>query len=360
MPSRPTKNSIVKCPTYLGPGKFCNREFRLRDGFELDSGKIVCSACAPKRQAKSKSNEMLWYVLACEPGRDVRCRKDLLRKCKDFGCKDVGRVMIPRRFNDGMYAPAGKVLAEGSEKSNMDAFRAGEREAQRLLDLERDSDAWRETLKVTVFMNEKTGRYDWRVRTKEAPVRKVVKVKKYPGYILVQCRYNTVVADIVKRTRSSWGLLLQKLYEDKNLSIKVSESKKGGYRWRVVQTTFKEIVAKGRCDSMALAEERARYAKEQLSTFTPTALKTKEAAEQLIAQKAVNQISKDKSELYKVHVDIRVGDTVRVNDPTWKGVEGKVVSIDKKDKTNPKATLSITVMGATIRITVNVTDCRTI
>lgn len=289
----------------------------------------------------------------------MKCRKDLIKKCKDWGCKDIGRVIIARRFNDGMYAPSGKVLAEGSEKTHNEAFRAGEREAQRLSGSE-DDELWRATMKVTVFMDEKTGKYGWKVRTKEAPVRKVVKVKKYPGYILVQCRYSPVLADIVKRTRFSWGLLLKKLYEDKNLSVKVSESKKGGYRWRVVQTTIKEIVAKGRADSLALAEERARYAKEQLSTFSPTALKTKEAAEQLIAQKALNQISKDKTELYKVHVGIRVDDQVRVTDPTWKGVEGKVLSINKKDKTKPTATLAVTVMGTTIRITVNVSDCHTI
>lgn len=365
---KPSPNQQMRCPTYLGPGRFCNREFRYADGFELESGKVVCPDCSPRtvRPMKKDKPDMLWYVMTVEPGKDVKARKDFLRRAKSEGCKDVGRVMIPRRFQEKEVPPAGKVLAEGTEKFQRDAIAAAEQRACQLAGGSSivvygspENSAWRDYYRTTAFMNEKTGKFDWKVRTREKPVRRVVKVKKYPGYVLVQCKYGTEVAELVKRTKHAWGLLLEKVHPD-DIRVSVSESKHGGYRWRVTNPRTKEVLAKGRADVHPLAVERARYAKESLLTFKPVALETKEAAEEVIAQKAINQISKDKEELYKVHVDIRVGNRVAVNDPTWKGVEGEVLSIDKKDKTNPRATLAVEVMGTKIRITVAVTDCKTI
>ena len=359
-PRKPHPNQFVKCSKYLSNGNFCNKTFKYRDGVPTDTGKIVCPSCASSELKKtSELDELLWYVMQVEPGQDVYARKDLLKRAKAQTCTDIKRVLIPRRFHEGMYTPGGELVHQGSDVSFKDALNAGVQYAENITEDRygvEEENAWRDYFKLSVFFNEKTGTYQWILKTKEKEVRKVVKVKKYPGYVFVQCRFTPTVADIIKKTKYSWGLLLNKVVESKFLT-KITASKRGGYLWKVTESSTKKLIDKGKELTEVLASAKAKDVIEKASEFKPVAMKTQEAAEELLAQKALNQISKDKDELYKVHVQLKPGDKVRIKDPLWKGAQGEILSINKKDKTNPKAIVAIVVLGTIIRTEVNVIDC---
>jgi transcription antitermination factor NusG len=334
----------------------CDKLFSREEMTPNENGSLRCPNCigTRKRVKKEKPAGHLWYVMQVEPGYDGKAKKDLLRRLRIEGDSHlVKKAVIPRLLKDDMVAPAGMVMDTGTEETHKDAFRAGEAEALRLLGWTKGAEEpqWREHYRLTIHHDEKTGKYVWKVRTKEPAEYKTIAVKKFPGYVLLHALWGKELDNYIGKTRYSWGLLLRPVVKDLKTEVTKSQRKGGGWLWKVRTANLDAIVARGRKDSESGAWEAAKSAKASLEEFRPTALKTQEAAELLIAHTAVSQIMRDKQEMQKRTLAFKPGHEVEILEGVWKGNKEAVVSkIDTTDKTKPVVWVTVKMWGNPVTV----------
>jgi transcription antitermination factor NusG len=188
--------------------------------------------------------------------------------------------------------------------------------------------------------------------------------------------WNETTAHLIKKTRNVWGVLLQPVVTGHHIKISVTkptrqmaddlggwaaaaeECVRRGARWRVVTPDGGTVVAKGKARDRAEAQAAAEKAKAKAEEFKPTAVKSREAAELLIAQKAVNQICKDKEEKDKAVVNLRVDDRVNVIAGVWRGQRGTVRKVNRLSKTDVTVDIAINMLGREVVVTLNHHDVK--
>lgn len=391
-PARVTKKPPVKKRKATRPkpkpvmtqcmGQGCNGKLTMylkTDLYLTEGGSPRCEKCwhaefpdkvvkpLTKKAVKAEGVAKLrWYVLQVEPYAESRVRRDVLRRAKIDNLKDqVVKVIFPKKFDEIVVPVKGEVVAEGEAESPRTCHLRAQKKCQELVGLrpQEVSDEGRGkypgyTYSVFRSKGKETGRegnnWTWKVRTQPpGKVRKTAQVRKYPGYLIVNLYYTPEVETMLKRIRGSWGVLLRPISGSYRVQVKQSKNVAGRWNWRVRNVETKEIVKKGKARSEELAKDAGQQAKDRLEAFKPLPLKSKEAAEILIAQKALNQIAKDPKERDKPVVNVKSGDTVTITDGAYKGAKGLVVSVDKKtDPTTPEATVMVSLLGRHVEIKV--------
>lgn len=395
-PAKPTHTVCLSCPPKLQLVKH-----RIKDMHRNENGRLVCADCyAPPLKAKKAGRPDKWYVLQVEPNKESQVRKDILKQVRIRNLEgQIKRVMSPTCLVERVGPRVGDVLAEGTYEFDPTRVRQGEAyrfakelayEAARVIYLKRNPDLEAEDvaglgptefdgLRVTANPGKKPGVIEWKVREyfPDESVRKVLRGRKYPGYMLVNMEFNVETERVLKTTRNAWGLLLQPVVTGHLIKIHVTkptrkmaddlggwakameECVRRGARWRVVEPDGGKVVAKGWARDKTEARAAAEKAKATAEEFHPTALADQEAAEALIAQQAVNQILKDKEELNKAVCNLRGGDAVRVKAGAFRGCRGEVVRVVKnpKDKSDVKVELKCRVLGVDVPATVQHFEC---
>src|SRR5882757_8570900 len=99
----PTPNSYATC--------LCGVKAKRKDMVPNENGRLQCQGCAapPVRERRprlaAKKDRMLWYVLAVEPGRGIRVRKELVKRAKVQDLFHlVGRVFSPSKLEERMVS----------------------------------------------------------------------------------------------------------------------------------------------------------------------------------------------------------------------------------------------------------------
>lgn len=301
----------------------------------------TCTPCAPKRRtAAEKPDGFEWFVLQVEPGRDRKVVKEIRKRLRIEGLEDrVKKIVVPTELREVITAEKGPVAASGRNPAAREAASDALGTAKELAGLERDDptpDGEVPGYKIVVSRDPETGGFKWTVRSvPENPklARKVVRAKKLPGYVLVHMLWDATVDAAVRKVRDQWGFLLRPLVSD--LKTEVSQSQATGlWRWKVRSAETNEVLESGEdvIDKDA-AWFKVKEAKAKLEEFRPTAVGTAEAAELLIAEKAVAQIVKDKTELNRVVAAVKVGDCVAIKTGhAFSGAACEVTAVDRKKK----------------------------
>lgn len=336
-----------------------------------DTGASVCENCCPDRSRKKKEDDSAgWFVLGVEPGREGKVKKAIIRQAKiEQKTHLIKRIIIARKFEEAVVGKKGIILDYGEEPSRADAFLVARRKLMSFLKEEFTEDHPGYRYIVFRSRSEERGResnnWTWQIKTvPEEKERRTLQVKKYPGYLICNIVYDADMKRIIDRTPNQWGLLLQPVHVNHLVEVKFSK-KRGGwvYKVRVPAETVKErtVVAEG---GPFLERETARahgqQAKAKVEEFKPTGLESKEAAEILIAQKTFNQISKDPEERDKAVVQFRVGSEVLAIEGQFKGTRGKVLKINKVDKTQVEARVEISVMGCPLQVDIPFWNLQTV
>ena len=335
---RHTKKTVRVSKMKLMPCDFCAQLFHSCDNMLFPGTvKNACPDCyslsALHRKIKADKPEpkedMMWYVLQVEPGKEGKVRTDIMRKSKQLGIKDlIGRIFSPLKFAEKLVQPQGEIIDQGEEDNPGHAKSICQSKVWQMNRQEGHAPE-AERFRYGVFQDQKTGKWCWKIRRilDVDPELVVRKVKKFPGYVLINMVFNKDTDTLIKKTKYCWGVLLQTVVE-KTFHTVLTESVKYGFLWKV-KDSKKKVVAKGHHDDKDGAREMARTKIEELKAFQPTAMETAEAAELLIAQKAVNQISKDKEEMNRAQVPFKKRDKVKIRDGVWQGTIGEVVEIIK-------------------------------
>lgn len=392
---RKSRKKVVYSVCVSCPGVKSLVKHDVADMERNENGRLMCRKCAGLDDVAPAPTDdgLAWYVINVEPGREGEVRKEILKRVRINNLEaSVKRVMSPSQLTERVGPKTGPVVAEGYVEGNPTADtydrarEAGKLAAAELYlkehptadDVTAEDIAGQDSIpgfKVTTFPAKRPGFVEWKVRpfNELETVRKVVKTRKYPGYMLVNCEWTPNVAHLITKTRGVWGVLLQPVVTGHHIKISVTKPTKEmaedlgswakaaeecanrGARWRVVTPDGGTVVAKGKCRTKDEARMAAEKAKAVAEEFKPTRLKDKEAAEALMAQKAVNQIVKDKEELMKAVVNVRAGDSIRVKAGAFRGTRGTVVRVirNPKDKSDVKVECTLTIMDRPVPLTVN-------
>lgn len=371
------KNSHSVCVDC--PGVASLTLHRREDMVPNENGRLRCRKCDRRLSADATPEEKMgtWFVLQVEPGSEAQVRKDVMKQVRVRNLHgQIRRLLSPSAFAERVGNRVGDVLADGFDagdngRPRWEEAKAAGHAAAAAIYAKREGLAVEDVLdldgfpglRVQCFPGKSAGVVGWKVREyfELETVRQVITVRKFPGYMLVNMDYNEETAHVLKSTRNAWGLLLQPVHTGH--LIKVTERKSQfatpgqelGYNWRVTTSDGQTVVAKGKAASRGQAFGLAEAAKMKIEAFKPTAVKDQEAAELLIAQKAVNQIKKDKDEKDKAVVNLHVGDRVRVRNGAFRDCKGEVVKInrDPKDKTRVTVDCTLTIMDRAVPLTVN-------
>lgn len=375
---KPTRSVCLSCP---GAKSLVLHD--IKDMHRNENGRLVCDSCyaPPPKQTAAADRLDKWYVIQVEPGAEGQVRKDILKQVRIRNLEgQVRRVMSPACLVEKVGPRSGAVLAEGyiegpADTEGYDKARAVALHAAQEIYLKQNPETELDDIpdfqppgmKITTFPGTQKGTgkpfIQWKVReyNELETVRRVVKGRKYPGYMLINMDWNVETERLVRKTRNVWSILLDPVVTGHLIKLSERTSKFAkpgqnlGWNWRVCEPDGGKCVAKGWADTKLAARSAAEKAKATAEEFKPTALDTKEAAEALIAQKAVNQIVKDKAELLKAVCNLRVGDAVRVKAGAFRGVGGEVTRVirNPKDKTLIKVDVTMRLMGRPVPQTFN-------
>lgn len=378
--SKPVKKTKKPVKTFQCGQCFTPGHKLRKDTFVLNFKKL-CVGCAgefhptvevkikpvTKKQVKAEIDSQIgWFVLQVEPDMESRVKQDILRKVRinSLGAF-VKKLLIPKRFEEVIATKKGEVVERGEAGDPHTAHVQAHKKCQELAGQAEDEpgpDGAGATpgFRYSVFRapGKEKGRegngWAWTVRTvPKDRERRVIQVRKYPGYVICQLAYTEEIAKLVSKVRGAWGFLLRPVVLGHRVRVKESESQfKPGWWWYLVHPDTGETVEKGK----EKTEEAAKYAgerrKAEVEVFRPTGLKSKEAAELLISQKAVNQIAKDPAEKNRAFVTVKVGQTVNIHDGAFRNCKGVVTKIDNKDKTCPLVTVKVELLGQQLEVSV--------
>lgn len=325
----------------------CSKQFPADELEKNLDGLIFCSEHFPRRVKTVKSDSFGWYVLQVEPGRERKVKKDILRRLKiENKTHLVKRLIVPTKFEERIVPVAGKMVLEGRAETRAIAAKTAQMKAASL-EVKNGAE-----YRYVVFQSkgEERGKegndFTWQVKTVPAERRlKMLQVKKFPGYLICKLDYGADMQVIIKRTKHAWGLLLKPVVVGHLIQITWSK-RRGGFMWKVRTPSSKDIVAKGgpRAEKDQ-ARSDAEVAKSKVEEFKPTPMKDRESAELLIEQKAVNQVARNPEVRDKASVPFRVGSLVDVIEGDMIGVRSTVEKIDRTDKVNVKAWITVPVLG---------------
>lgn len=376
MPATKTKKKPVKPRKPKRTHQLCCGCMRMKPVETItpnENGSPRCDECMPqdvpvrkvtKKEIKDSAPKPKWFVLTCQPGEDGRVKKALVRKAKiESMTAFIKRVVIPRAWRELVVPKKGDVVAEGTEESDARTChlkaQAKCRELAGLSEGDPDETGILGGYRYSVYQpkskepGKESNNWTWKVRTvppeKES---KILQVKKYPGYLICQLIYNPEVDKIIKGLRNSWGLLLPPVVTGHRR--KVYQSKLTGlWRWNVKTPDGKRVISKGGPHfDRRKAEGEADTALSEAEEFKPTALKTREEAELVIAQKVYNQLKGDKKAREKRTLAVRKGDPVKVIDGAWRGAKGVVIGTDKKDPSTPLIVIKTRMLEVDLEISV--------
>ncbi len=331
----------------------CSKQFPADQLEKNDDGQILCPDHLDEPREKQDKDLFGWFVLAVEPGCEGRVKKDILRKLRIQDKKSLmKRIIIPKKFEEMVVNKKGVKVAEGQDSNRAECFRQATAAIDKL-------EAEGSTLQYaySTFRSEgiEKGREgnDWTWVVKTVPPekeRRTLQVKKFPGYLICQMEYCADLNRVVEITRGAWDFLLKPVVVGHLIAVKYFK-RKGGFMWKVLTPDKKTVVAKGGpFREKGVARNHAETAKAKIEEFRPTPMKTREAAEILIAQKTVNAIARNPEERDKAIINYRVGSTVKVIHGTYQGLESKIEKIDREDKVNVKVWLNVPVLGHPIPV----------
>lgn len=354
-----SKKKVVKKPLKMAC-VFCDKVYYMAEFIQCpETLQYYCENCpaptAVKEPKKIPKENFGWFVLAVEPNKEGLVKKGLLRQLKIDGRKElVKRIYIPRKFEEVVLQKKGVEVAKG-EGDNQHHCSIQAQNAIRELEQNNDSPI---KYRYTIFRappiekGRESNTFAYKVSTiNEEVERKVIQVKKYPGYLICQLTYCPELETTLKKVRGQWGLLLKPVVVGHLIQVKYSK-RVGGFVWKVLDPASKSVHAKGMKGTEPSARSEAEKAKAKLEEFRPIPLKTKEAAELLISQKAVNQIAKDPVERDRAIINFKVGSTVEVTDGVYKRVQGQVIALDKSDKTNVQVSVQTRLMDQLVSVSV--------
>lgn len=324
-----------------------------------------CSDCLPRaRKPKADTGGAAWYVLQVEPGTDSKVRKGILRTRRIESLEDrVLKVVIATTLKEVITEEKGPVVAKGWELE-VEAAKVAAIRAARALAGMKDGEVGPDGASAVpgyrwaVSRNhdvEKGYGWNWTVREKHPnpqAIRKVVKCKKYPGYVFVHCKWDGEIDRWVRKVRGAWEFLLRPVIN--NALVSIRKFKNGRFGWTLRHPETREVIdqfppprktRKG-YDTRGAALHAGGLVRESYEQFHPVALHSKEACDLLMQQRAINQVCKDKEEKDRILNAAKVGDTVRINHPhPFAGVECKVGAVTKD-----KADLKTQLMGVEVPI----------
>lgn len=374
---KPTHAVCLSCP-----GKLQFVKHRIKDMQRNENGRLVCDRCyAPAPKAKKECVRTdKWYVIQVDPGSETQVRADIMKQVRIRNLEgQVRRVMSPSYLVERVGPRAGEVLASGyvmgpATAPTYDLAREAGFAAARGIYLKQNPETELDDvpdfmppgMKISTFpgVQPGTGRsyVEWKVREYNdlETVRKVVKGRKYPGYMLINMDWNVETERLVRKTRNVWTVLLDPVVTGHLIKITERTSKFAkpgqnlGFNWRVCEPDGGVTVAKGWADSKLAARAKAESAKAVAEEFKPTELASREAAEALIAQQAVNQILKDKEELNKAVCNLKPGDRVRVKAGAFRDCRGEVSRVvrNPKDRSDIQVACKLSLMGRDVPLTV--------
>lgn len=333
----------------------CKKTFDIRSHNKFVPGtiRLACPDCYEKykdierRKDKVETTDFAWYVVSFEQGKGGKVRTGIRKTLKTLGLeRHLGRMFQPTHLVEKLVPVYGDIVAEGESKGPNDA-RADIKTAMWKLEDENPDKVFKDSM----HEDQKTGRWKWRIRVDlQENVLKVRKAAKFPGYALVQLKWDERVKAAIEKVRYCWGVLLKPVVQLK-FNMTVAESKKFGWRWRVRHPNTNMTIATGTVPwteakgkgrevektnedrkerAKDLAREKARMVVAELrGKAAPVSLEAAEAVLLLSAQKAVDEISKDKEELNRPVVNFKVGDEVVIKRGVWTGQVARVAIIDK-------------------------------
>lgn len=326
----------------------CNKVFPAAD-LERDADRMLyCSEHLPVvvRKKKEVSDTFGWYVLQVEPGQEGKIKKAILKKLKVENKKNLcKRIIIPKKFEEMVVNQKGIQVATGFAPTQQ----AAAHDAQMRMP---DCEAEHGECRYSIFRSrsdepDKEGNdFTWVIKTVNPnKEKKTLQVKKFPGYMICQLDYGADMKVIIERTRGAWGLLLKPVVVGHRIETAFSK-RKGGWVYKVRTPDAKDTVARGGpYAEKAQARTAGEAAKAKAEEFKPTPMKTREAAELILAQKTLNAIAKNPEERDKAIYSYRVGSTVKVIAGAFEGTITKVTKIDREDKVNVKAWVNIDILG---------------
>ena len=334
----------------------CFKTFPIGDLEKDEDGQMFCEAHIPTKQRKVVEDDAFgWYVLAVEPGTEGRVKKDILRKLRIGGHKHLmKRIIIARKFEEAVVRKRGELVGEGIGDNPKHAADLAKMAIQKLggrEDMGDDEVTEVQSLRYTVFRSRNAeglerNDFTYQIRTVSPDKeRKTIQVKKYPGYLICQMEFTADLKRAVASVRGAWEFLLRPVVVGHLIEVKFSK-RKGGFVYKVRTPDKKTVVASGGpFVDKAKAQTVAETARDRVEAFKPTPMKTKEAAEVLLAQQTVNAIAKDPEELNKAIYNFRVGSKVKVVHGPFTGAESIVTKIDREDKVNVKVWIEIPILG---------------
>lgn len=271
--------------------------------------------------AKPKKTET-WYVVAVEPGMDRRAAKEIRRnkKIKGLGSR-IGRVYCPIQTVKRLLPKAGEIMDSGTGPffDHQTARQNGNYAAWKLVG--RESEAMfthaPAGVRVSVFptkgkeANKEANTFMWVVRKETSQADRVVTSSqlKFPGYIIVKCKYDEGVHHLISSSKGVIGFL----------------------------------------PMMPLLPRKPTKAQlEARDAWKPVALPSEAAAELLIQQQAEN--AKRKVESKKPVLSFGVGSEVIVTSGAFENLVGDVVRIGGEDK-SPTVTVNLPLFGILTEVT---------
>ena len=299
-----------------------------------------------------------WYVLAVEPGREFRVKKELVRKSKiENLTNEIKRIIIPKLVREEIVPIRGHVVAEGEAPDPRSCHLHAQAKCRELAGVQPEEDYSGYRYSVFRPKGKEAGResnnWAWKVKTvPEGKESKILERVKYPGYLICHLTYTPEVKAVIDKLRGSWGLLLKPVTEKCRVQIVKSQTT-GMFRWKLRSTGTNEVVDKGGpYADRARCVSEADKAKARVEEFKPTALKSKEEAVVLLEQKILNQLKADRAAREARHVSVRKGDLVRITGGAFRDVTGKVVGIDKSDPAAPLVQVAVEVLGHPLTVAV--------
>lgn len=281
----------------------------------------VCGSKAGRRRTR------LYYVIAVEPGKDRRVRKEILRRRAIESMEDcIGRVICPIETKEVLLEQQGVEIATGFDvdpnvaKQTALARAWQEYECSLPGDTSPDYDTIPkydpEGYRTRIFPKKATEKgkqgngWTWVVKRMESSRRMVTnRVLKYPGYVIIHMDYAEDTFHLITKIRHVWGFLPIPI----PLSAKPTES-----------------------------ELEAR------ESWMPTALESEEAAELLIQQANENKKVKGTKGL-----NFKVGDTVTIKDGAFLNMAGKVLAIAGTER-DSDVTVQVRLLSRDIPVQVKV------
>lgn len=280
---------------------------------------------------RCRSCAKMFYVMACEPGREKHVKKALLDNFRRQPDPSLfGRVVVPLHKEVKTFRTVYEVLDDKGVKLGVvraedadEAMHLAKKEtypARTGKSREKDGafvkrDARGELLDVPIIREVNP------VRNEQYAVRKE---SSYPGYVIVQMLYSEDTSRALERVSGAWGLLPPR---PRDTVVKIDPKTK---KPRNVKLNEEQM--------MRIKDDRDRDLLYDIETWRPTAIATEEAANILIREKSMNAKSATKSLTYNP------GDVVRIKEGTFAKQEGVVVTVSGPED-NPTVRVKCRIMG---------------